>query len=74
MSEWILVDDRLPSEGVVVAIHGGDIERLGLKTTAGYYNSLYLCFEAILEGGEIELCHAALWQPLPEPPKVKHAP
>ena len=69
MKEWINVSDRLPDDNVVVALHGGDIDRLGLKTTAGYWDSRYSCFAAILEDGEVELCAADIWQPLPEPPK-----
>ena len=69
MSEWIRVEDELPKEDIVVALHGGDIESLGLKTTAGYYSGHYKCFEAIMESGEVELCEAEYWQPLPEPPK-----
>lgn len=69
MSEWISVEDELPKPDIIVALHGGDIENLGLKTTAGYYSSNYRCFEAIMESGEVELCEAEYWQPLPEPPK-----
>jgi len=69
MSIWISVEDELPKEDVVVALHGGDVESLGLKTTAGYWSSQYGYFEAIMESGDIELCEAEYWQPLPEPPK-----
>lgn len=71
MSNWISVKDRLPENGIVVALHGGDIERLGLKTTAGYYDKNYGCFAAILEDGDTELCNAEIWSPLPEPPKER---
>ena len=68
MSKWISVKDKLPPVDVVVALHGGDIEEFGLKTTAGYWSSHYRCFEAIMESGEVELCEAEYWQPLPDPP------
>lgn len=68
-SQWISVEDELPKEGVMVALHGGDIERLGLKTTAGFYDSYYRCFQALLEEGELELCDACFWMPLPTPPE-----
>lgn len=69
LNPWISVDDRLPNDNVVVALHGGDIDSLGLKTTAGYWDSRYGCFAAILEDGDVELCTADVWMPLPEPPK-----
>lgn len=68
-SKWISVDDELPEEGVVVALYGGDIERLGLKTTAGFHDSYYRCFQALLEEDELELCDACFWMPLPTPPE-----
>lgn len=69
MGKWVSVNDALPDDNVVVALHGGDIDRLGLKATAGYWDSSYNCFAAILDNGEVELCDADVWMSLPEPPK-----
>lgn len=70
MSNWILVEDKLPEEGIYVlaCIRNKDIaivERQYYQNRNWYTTPSYGCYDVNVKFDNNSVTH---WQPLPEPP------